>query len=67
MVNLDRYVRSCNTLNVLSNKVCVPKKQKILNVRVFNMIAGKKESKALTKHESCKYECKFDGRKCNKC
>ena len=23
LVNLDRCVRSCNTLNVLSNKVCV--------------------------------------------
>ena len=28
-VNLDRYVRNCNTLNDLSNKVCVPKKNKI--------------------------------------
>ena len=25
-VNLDRYVGSCNTLNELSNKVCVPNK-----------------------------------------
>ena len=28
-VKLDRCVGSCNTLNDLSNKVCVPKKQKI--------------------------------------
>ena len=28
-VKLDECVRSCNTLNDLSNKVCVPKKQKI--------------------------------------
>ena len=28
-------------------------------VRIIN------ESKTLTKHISCKYECKFDGRKCN--
>ena len=25
-VNLDRYVRSCNTLNDLPNKICVPSK-----------------------------------------
>ena len=29
------------------------------------MITGINESKALTKHMSCKYKCKFDGRKCN--
>ena len=28
-VELDRCVGSCNTLNDLSNKVCVPNKQKI--------------------------------------
>ena len=28
-VKLDKYVGSCNTLNDLSNKECVPKKQKI--------------------------------------
>ena len=28
-VKSDRSVGSCNTLNDLSNKVCVPKKQKI--------------------------------------
>ena len=31
------------------------------------MIAGINESKILTKHISCKCECKFDGRKCNLC
>ena len=29
------------------------------------MITGTSESKTLTKHISCKRECKFDGRKCN--
>ena len=28
-VNLDKCVRSCNTLNDLSNNVCVPNKLKI--------------------------------------
>ena len=28
------------------------------------MITGINESKTLTKHISCKYKCKFDGRKC---
>ena len=45
VVKLDRCVRSCNTLNNVSNKVCVPNKTDDLNLTVFNMIAGINESK----------------------
>ena len=64
-VELDRCIGSCNTLNDLSNKACVPNKREDLNLRVFNMITGINESRTLTKHVSCKCTCKFDGRKCN--
>ena len=37
-VKLHRCVGSCNTLNDLSNKICVPNKTKDLNLSVFNMI-----------------------------
>ena len=40
-VKLDRCVGNCNTLNVLSNKVCVPNKMADLNLSVFKMITGK--------------------------
>ena len=63
--NLDRYAASCNTLNDLSNKVCVTSKTENLNLSVFNIIAGINKSKTLTKHMSCECKCKFDGRKCN--
>ena len=36
-----------------------------LNINVLNMITGINEQKTLTKDVSCKYKCKFDGRKCN--
>ena len=39
-VKLDKYVRSCNTLNDLSNKVCVPNKTEDLNLSIFSMITG---------------------------
>ena len=39
-VNLDRCIESCNTLNILSNKLCVPDKTEDLNLNVFNMITG---------------------------
>ena len=65
MVDLDRCVGSCNTLNDLSNKVCVPNKTEDLNLSVFSMITGIKESKTLTKHISCECKYKIDSRKCN--
>ena len=64
-VHLDRCGKSCNTLNDLSNKVCVPNKTEDLNLSVFNMITRINESKTLTKHISCECKYKFDGRKCD--
>ena len=64
-IKLDRCVGSCNTLNDLSNKVCVPNKTEDLNLSVFRMITGINESKTLTMHISCECKCKFDARKCN--
>ena len=37
-VNLDRCVRSCNSLNDLSNEVCIPNKTEDLNLRVFTWL-----------------------------
>ena len=39
-VKLDRCVGSCNTLNDLSSKVCVPNKTEDLNLSVFITITG---------------------------
>ena len=44
-VKLDKCVGSCNTLNDLSNKVCVANKTEDLNMHVFDMITGKNEQK----------------------
>ena len=65
MVKLDRCVGSCNTLNDLSNKVCVTNKTETLNLSMFNMATEINESKSLTKYLSCECKCTFDGRKCN--
>ena len=56
-----RCVESCNSLNDLSNKVCVPNKKEELNLSVFNMITWINESK--TKHISCECKCQFDRKK----
>ena len=58
VVNLDRCVGSCNTLDCLSNKACVSNKTEDLNLSVFNMITGIIESKTLITQISC--ECKYN-------
>ena len=47
-VKLERCVGSCNTINDLSNKVCILNKTEDLNLNIFNMITGINESKTLT-------------------
>ena len=64
-IKLDRCVGTCNTLNDLSNKVCVPNKTEDLNLSMFNMSTGINKSKALTKDTSCECKYKLDGTKCN--
>ena len=65
VVKLDRCVGSFNTLNDLSNTVCVLNKTKDLNRSFLNMITVINESKTLTMHISFECKCKFDGRQCN--
>ena len=64
-VNSDRCSGSCNTINNISSKICVPNQTEVVNLSVFNMIARTNESKTLTKRLSCECKCKFDGRKYN--
>ena len=63
-VKLNKCVGSCNTLNDLSNNVCVPNKKEDLKLSLFNMFTGINESKTLAKHISCECKCKFDRTKC---
>ena len=53
VVKVDRCVGSYNTVNKLSNKVCVPNKTEDLNLIVFNMITEINALKTLEKHISC--------------
>ena len=64
-VNIDIGAGSSNTLDDLPSTVYAPNKTKDLNFYVFNMITKKKRIKKVTKHISCKCECKSDGKKCN--
>ena len=58
MVKLDRFFGPCNTLNYLSNKVCVPNKTEDVKIHIFDMITGINELKILTKYILYKCKCK---------
>ena len=65
VVNLDRYVGSCNTFDDFFNKVYVPNKREDLNLSVLTWLEESINQKVLAKHISCKCECKYDSRNCN--
>ena len=64
-IKLGRCVRSCNSLNDFSDKVCVSDETEDSVLSVSNMITRINESETLTKHISCECKRKFDDRKCN--
>ena len=65
MVNVDKCKGSYNIFDDLSSRICVPNNTENGNTNVLNMITRINELKTLTKHISCKFKCKADGRKCN--
>ena len=45
MISLDKCNESCNFVDDLSTKICVPSKTKDRSFKVFNMITNKNEAK----------------------
>ena len=65
IVNLDRFIGSCNTLDDPYDKISVQNKMEYVILSVFNMTARIIVSKTLTKYISCTCKCKIHGRMCN--
>ena len=62
LISLDKCNGSCNNL---FPKICVQKKTKDINVKVFNMTTNKDEAKTITKHILCDCKCKLISATCN--
>ena len=58
MISLDKYNRSCNAVDDLSTKICVPSKAKDIKCKVFNMITRIYEVEKMVNngHISCKFK-----------
>ena len=62
IITSNKCTGSCN---VLSPKIRLLKETKDINVKTFNMITIKNEAKAMTKHISYDFKCKFNSTICN--
>ena len=60
MISLDKFHGSCNVVDDLSTKICVPSKTKGIDFIIFKMIAKINEAKALVKHVLCDCKYKFN-------
>ena len=56
---------SCNNINDLYAKICVPDVVKNLNVKVFNLMSRTNKTRHTEWPETCKCECKFVANICN--
>ena len=56
---------SCNNINNLYAKICVPDVVKNLNVKVFNLMSRTNETRHIEWHETCRFECKFGANVCD--
>ena len=51
---------SCNNINDLYAKICVPDVVKDLNVKVFNLMSRTNETRHIKWHETCKCKYRLD-------
>ena len=65
-VQVNKCSGSCNTLDNLIEKLCVPNVIKGLNIKVYNFLTMLNEIRNLLWHESCKCVCKLNSSVCNK-
>ena len=56
---------SCNNINCLYAKICVPDIIKNLNVKLFNLMSRTNETRFIEWHETCRCVCKFGENVCN--
>ena len=56
---------SCNNINDLYAKMCVPDVVKHLNVKLFNLMSRSNETRHIKWHKTCKCKCRLDANVCN--
>ena len=65
-IEISKCSGSCNNINNLCAKLCVPGVIKNLHVKVFSLVSGTNETRRIEWHETCKCKCRFNISVCNK-
>ena len=64
-IKINRWKGSCNTINDLYAKICVPAEIKNTNIKVFNLVSRTNETRHIKWHKTCKCKCGLDASICN--
>ena len=64
-VSVNKCGGSCNTIDDPYAWVCVSNNVKTMNVKVFNVTSGAKETRFSVQHESCECKCGLNESVCN--
>ena len=64
-VLVNKCSRSCDTINNLMAKLCVPGIAKRVNMQVYNFLMRLNETRSVLWQESCKSLCKLNSSVCN--
>ena len=64
-VLVNKCSGSCDTLDNLMSKTCVPKIIKNVNMKVYNFLMRLNETRKVLWHESCKCVCRLNSSVCN--
>ena len=64
-VLVNKCSGSCDTLDILMAKLCVPNIIKRINMKVYNFLMRLNETRNVLWHESCKCVCKLNSSACN--
>ena len=64
-VLVNKCSGSCDTLDNLMSKICVPKIIKDVNMKVYNFLMRLNETRNVLWHESCKCVCRLNSSVCN--
>ena len=65
-ITINKCKSSCNTINDLYAKLCVPDTIKNINIKAFNLMSRTNETRHIEWHKTYKCKCRLDASVCNK-
>ena len=57
---VNKYSGSCNDINNFYTNLCVPYVVENINIKLFNQISRKNETRYVFLHDTCKCKCRLD-------